>query len=470
MPIALDAQSQADLWIHMFKKCLIRLGTHDEYQRRASILEQLQSEVEAGSYSPKPILGFLSAPKGRGVVRFIPIFSVPDLAIYFGCVKAFDEELAGLAIQDTFGGWSLGGKRRELEQARADELIDPGASTPPSSYNKWAWLENWQQFWKLLAAKFEHAPPGACFVQFDVANCYDSVDLPRLERELRKHCPNETIAIEVLFFLLSTWNRKINQYARTTKGLPMDLVGDCSRVLANFYLVPFDTAMREIASRHGSSYLRYADDMVLLAANTETCQALLFAASNELHRLGLNINVSKVQYLSKEQFDHWWGFEIMDKLEMEDSVEEGMEILATRWTDEAFGRRSMAMKRAISKLSKLPELEEWRAWTYEAAVNSADFSLLDLNESQMQSLVSIAHEPLDGVDTLATRVMGSPYTQPKACLLRCMERLRDDANAGVREYSQAVIAAIGSLNEPVLNLAIQNMPAAAAPRPPEAEC
>ena len=238
----------------MYKESVIRLVSKEEYRNREKLLAQLEKEVERGCYSPRPIHGFLSTPKANSVARFVPVLSFQDVSVYFACVKTFDEKLASLAVEDTYGGWSLGGKRREFEEKQAKSTFDYDldVSAPISAYNRWAWVENWQQFWKLLVAKFEYAPAGSYFAMFDIANFYDTIDLPRLERELRRHCPDQGLAIEVLFYLLSIWNKNLNQYARTTKGIPMDIVGDCSRVLANFYLTSFDHIMREKARDCGS--------------------------------------------------------------------------------------------------------------------------------------------------------------------------------------------------------------------------
>lgn len=154
---------QASLWTHMFNKCVVRLGTREAYLKRREILRCLESDVAEGAYAPRPMHGYLSAPKGKGVARFIPVFSFQDFAVYFGCVRAFDERLAELAVQNTYGGWSLGGKRRDFEEERAkasigaarsspsaqqlvDDAFDLGVSVPISAYNRWDWLENWSQY------------------------------------------------------------------------------------------------------------------------------------------------------------------------------------------------------------------------------------------------------------------------------------------------------------------------------------
>jgi hypothetical protein len=73
---------------------------------------------------------------------------------------------------------------------------------PPSCYNRAAWMQHWQEYWKLLAASYEHADDSAWFAMFDLANFYDSVDLRRLETSVRAISGPEHLAINVLFICL----------------------------------------------------------------------------------------------------------------------------------------------------------------------------------------------------------------------------------------------------------------------------
>ena len=99
----------------MFKQCVIRLGTNAAYKDRKKLLQDIEHEIMSGAYSPRPIHGFLSVPKGNGVARFVPVLTCYDFAVYFACVKAFDELLALTAVEDTFGGWTLAACQREPE-------------------------------------------------------------------------------------------------------------------------------------------------------------------------------------------------------------------------------------------------------------------------------------------------------------------------------------------------------------------
>lgn len=254
--IEINKITQDRLWQHLKEQSPVPILSGEDYRNRKEIWSNIESEVNEGRYHTRPIHGFLSAPKSNGIPRFIPILSMYENTVYWACVKTFDKELANLAIPDTFGGWSMGSERRTKEEANAREIYDEQASfkydemgdfieyIPVSAYDRTKWFENWQNFWKILAAKFENAQNDSYFVCFDIANFYDSIDLTHLERRLRS-VVNGNLAIEVLFYFLSTWNKELTTYARATKGLPQDIVGDCSRVLANFYLTSFDAAMRE---------------------------------------------------------------------------------------------------------------------------------------------------------------------------------------------------------------------------------
>lgn len=457
--IALDPRSQKGIWEYMRKDSIIRLLTKDEASRRVQLLVALKKEVAGGAYSPRPIHGFLSAPKANGVPRFIPVLSWQDVAVYFGCIKAFDQRIAELAVEGTFGGWALGGKRRQIEEEQAAAMMD--ASVPGSSYNRWAWVQNWQQFWKLTAATFEQSAADSHFAMFDIANFYDTIDLPRLERELRKFCPDQTGAIDVLMRLLKDWNKGLNQYAPATKGIPMDIVGDCSRLLANFYLTPFDRAIKEESESRNSRFMRFADDMVLCCPDRTTCNKLVYFAAGILHSIGLNINVSKVKYLNKNEFEAHWGFGILDGFEsgavFEDLMIGSLRELQSRWYDKSFERGETALKRAIGLLVNFPEFPGWRKWVCKVAFESEDF-ILKLNERQMRNLIGLSVDKKEALVSLASRVLEFPFTQPKAFLLRCLEGFLSDKDNELSELARRFVSDISNLDDQVLNLAIKNTP------------
>mgnify|MGYP000117792765 CR=1 FL=1 len=501
-----DIESQQSFWRHMFKQCFVRLGTDEQYRQRKSILRTLEESVRNGAYATSRLHGFLTSAKPNNVARHIPVFTFQDCAVYFACVKAIDEPLAAAAIPGTFGGFTLGGAKQSRELEEAKKLYDEPreavavASTgvesaqlpsvaiqeipreedifielPPSrtgsdlvkvdfsnvqpygfgSFNKFGWVKSWSQYWKLAVSTFEEAHETSWFAMFDIANFYCSIDLSKLERLLRRTCPEETDTIEILMYFLSTWNRDLYHYAPSTKGIPMDLIGDCSRVLANFFLTPFDSKMKVAAQIAGADYLRFADDTTLCCPTREAARDLIFDASGLLHEIGLHINVAKVEYLTHEEYELHWGFRIMALLEQPGTVEKGLELLKSRWKKKGFKRKYTALRRAITILGKRTDLPSWRKWVVEKAVRDPEF-LASLSDHHMRNLVVMAKPLASALKRIEDAVTPLRFSQPKAYLLACAERFLKSSEPGVAKRAQLIVDKIRTINDPVLDLAIKN--------------
>jgi len=368
-------------------------------------------------------------------------------------MQELDAKLASAAVPETFGGWELGSARRTIEEEEALRMFGGEGSTsiPLSCYNRGAWVRKWNQYWKLLAAKHEDADDSAWFVMFDIANFYDSVDLGRLETSVRAISGGAHFAINVLFHLLSGWNRALSLYSPSSKGLPMDVVGDCSRLLANFFLTGFDRSFREGVVSEGGHYMRFADDMVVRGESEEDCQRFVYEAAQQLHCLGLNINVAKVRYCSKKEFEQFWGFVIMDRFESGDIIG-ALGLLKTAIEADKYGRKSMALKRALTLAGKLDRDGEgkwWRRWVREMAIR--ENLALHLSREQLLSLIGLYDEPRIGIESLQRTFLDQPFSQPKAIFLRAIEQLRS-GNDEIRDLCDSVVDSIQRLGDPVLSI------------------
>jgi hypothetical protein len=439
----------------MATQCAVPLVSPEQYRNRKVNLGTILEQVNDGGYSPSKPHGFLSAPKQNSVARFVPVFTLTDTAVYFACLQTVDEGLAAAAVPSTFGGWQLGGARRCMEEKEALAMFngEDSLSIPLSCYNRGAWVKHWNQFWKLLASHHEHAEDGAWFAMFDIANFYDSVDLHRLENAVRADTAGAQFSMNVLFHLLRTWNKALCLYSESTKGLPMDVVGDCSRLLANFYLTAFDAHFRDEIMAKGGDYMRFADDMVVRGRSAEACRDFVYRASEALHRLGMNINVAKVRYCSKTEFDQYWGFVIMDRFETGELME-GLGLLKTFITNDHFGRKPTALKRAITLVSKSDEaeLKWWKEWVRETALNES--VPLQLSREQLLSFVRLYDDPSVAMQQLASLFLDQPFSQPKAIFLRAMEVLRATGGGAFDDARAAAVERIRELKDPVLDLCI----------------
>lgn len=126
----------------------------------------------------------------------------------------------------------------------------------------------------------------------------------------------------MLFHLLRGWNKQYEGYGIKTVGIPQDEYGDCSRLLANFYLQEFDSVIKKCCNELDANYLRYSDDMIFFCPDKAVASQLLLFASKELHKIGLDINSSKVKFFDgSDEFLQYWCFDDFIKLQSNDPNE-----------------------------------------------------------------------------------------------------------------------------------------------------
>ena len=297
----------------------------------------LYRDVVSGAYHPQPPRGYLVEDKGHGVARIIPVLSVRDSCIYLFCVKSLEVFLSGNRVHGTFGGWQLGSPIREAEErerntifsSNSDDEEDAGDDSDgfeyggEGSYHPTKWYKNWKDYQNWAHGKSRDILLSV-FVHFDIGNFYDSIDLSLLERRVLSACHSQNMEIiDLLFLLLRGWNRELGGYRGKSIGLPQDEVSDCSRLLANFYLQEYDQIMKRYCDDilGGAVYLRYSDDQIVMTRNQRDVERVLHHASAALHRIGLNINSSKVHVIHEQSnFDHYWSFAIFRMLDVPSQV------------------------------------------------------------------------------------------------------------------------------------------------------
>jgi hypothetical protein len=222
-----------------------------------------------------------------------------------------ENEIAVNRVEGTFGGWTLGNPIRLKEEQEIIELD----YVPFNTINELSWSQEWRSF-QGIARKFNDTGDYRYYINLDIANFYDTINLAILERKIR-HAVSKAKqeVVTLLFHFLQNWNKRIEGYNIKTVGLPQDEIGDCSRILANFYLQDFDLAMKTSCEKYGSQFIRFADDQIIFTHNKETARLILFEASKELFKINLNVNSSKVnEFGSKAEFETYWAFEIFDLL------------------------------------------------------------------------------------------------------------------------------------------------------------
>jgi hypothetical protein len=272
------------------------------------------------TYNPNPPRDYVVFNKHNYVSRIVTSFNAKDYFLTYFCCKILEDEIAKDRVPGTFGGWRLGNKIRTKED-NEDIFFDLENSISFNSYNPYLWRQNWQQF-QSKAYQYSISGKYKYFLKFDIANFYNDINLEILYKKLLASIPKDKVDYaELLFHFLRNWNKKFEGFSHKTVGLPQDEIGDCSRLLANFYLQDYDSFMHKLCKKRGAKYLRYADDQIIFTDKKEIARAILFEASKELFKIGLDINSSKVdEFKSRDEFNKYWAFEIFHLLKDEKDI------------------------------------------------------------------------------------------------------------------------------------------------------
>lgn len=322
---------------------------------KAKFLDELYEGITEFTYNPKNPREYIVINKHNGISRYVPTFSRKDYCVFFLCIKLLENEIAVNRVDGTFGGWTLGNPIRLKEEQEILEL----EYVPFNTINELSWVQEWQSF-QNIAKTYRDLDDWQCFINLDIANFYDCINLTILERKIRHVIPkSKQDVVTLLFNFLQNWNKKLEGYNLKTVGIPQDEIGDCSRILANFYLQDYDLIMNEICDKYGAKYIRFADDQIIYAKDLQVAKNILFEASRELLKINLNFNSSKVkEFKSKAEFDTYWSFELFELLKNKTdktSINKGIEKYFENLDNNVKFRDNSVLKRILSVDSKLIE-------------------------------------------------------------------------------------------------------------------
>ena len=318
---------------------------------KIATLEKLYDDIIHRHYYPGLPREYVVFDKHNCVSRIVPVFDSRENCTYYFCIKQLEQDIAVNRVDGTFGGWSLGNPIRKREDEELEELTPP-SPIPQNSYNPFKWSQNWKEFQK-RAYLYSQNPSHCFFLKFDIANFYDTINLNILEDNIRLVTTSKnSFIIDLLFHFLKNWNRKFERYSQKSVGIPQDEVGDCSRILANFYLQNYDAFMKKECDKYGACYLRYSDDQIIMAESEESAYEILFEASKELFKINLNINSSKVEaFCSRDKFYKYWAFDIFKLLDDPNdihNINQGIEFYFNWLDDQVCFRHESVLRRIVS--------------------------------------------------------------------------------------------------------------------------
>lgn len=321
--------SERKFWQWLKNRSVFKYKQINKNFDKKEFLSTIFKTIKKRTYYPSPPEEYLTINKGFGVLRVVPILSLKDLCVYYFCVRKLEEYIAVNRVEGTFGGFGIGGSIRHAEEQEIvnmthdirTEVFENETYTfknidgydIPSVFNPKAWQAVWGDFNDKIykySFEFEEKIPNGVIAEIDISNFYDSVQLDNLEYKVRGCVSTkENEIVYLLFHFLKFWNRHINFYRQQGAGLPQDSFGECSRILANFYLQSYDKNLSEYCKSLNAEYFRYADDQVIFARNFSDLEKIISKASSLLLREGLNINQKKVTKMSFKTFRQYYGFD-----------------------------------------------------------------------------------------------------------------------------------------------------------------
>jgi hypothetical protein len=317
------------LYDKVVKESTIRINRKITKKEFKAILEKLYLELENYEYCVDSIEEKIFLYKTNNVARIIPTFTVKDECLYYFVCKMLEDEIAINRTVNTYGGWRIGNKIM-LEEISEIEYVY-------KSYNPMLWNENWKEYQNILYNQVNILDENAIILKLDIANFYDNINLSLLEKKLLVSVPSEKLEfINILMYFLKNWNLKNDKYHVKSVGLPQNEFGDQSRLLANFYLQGYDKAIKSICDVSDSTYIRFADDQIIINKDPKKINNIMYVISKELNNLGLNLNASKVKQYNKDTIQIFYGipiFKLLDQKEYDKAVDKFFEYLEMKNVD-----------------------------------------------------------------------------------------------------------------------------------------
>ncbi len=291
--------------LNSFNNSLFRKTVKNEFSLSSftkknfnTIIESLVTDIDKKNYHVSPYKEHYAIKDyKKNVTRRLIEFDLKDFYIYHYLLSLLQDDIAENRVTGTYGGYHFTGnsiKHKEQEEEKSLEVSDFFYSEY-QTINRVAFQKYYGEFQtkirdNIISGNYNY------IAKVDIANFYDNISLGLLEEKLRNKISGKGNILSLLLYFLKYWDKNIYSYSPRLVGLPTDMGGEASRLLANFYLQEYDEYIFEKCKNYNITYLRYADDQVFFSKNTKDLKKIVFLASKRLAKLNLNINISKVFY------------------------------------------------------------------------------------------------------------------------------------------------------------------------------
>lgn len=399
----------------------VPLVTFSDLRTVISFCDTMNHDISRRSYMPSLSHGYLGIEKSSGVARFIPLLTKEDMAVYYHLCGEIGDRLVK-NVKNIYGGWQAIPTPNSVRGISAATLTNREASYYQQNYyssafSSAAWFQQYRNFNEVLTELVNSGDPGNFVAITDVANFYDSIEVVRLTRKLRRADPDLHEYIDLLEIFLGYWNRRSTGYHPSSRGIPQEIISDASRSLSHFYLQDFDEKFLEYCSTRGLTYIRWADDFLIFGRSTKALEDAIYAASQLLLYEGLNLSAPKTRILSRRNFEWYRGLRLLDAVQKKDTSSFRSQLQRIQRATKPL-KLDTVFRASIGFASLQRDGNELieRRFIFDAMRKNPSF-IGTLNPNQMLKLLQLSDDPASTLRSMARAVSSKDATSPKAKLL-----------------------------------------------------
>jgi hypothetical protein len=248
------------------------------------------------SYHPRPLLT-IDVPKSSLAVRPGSVLEIEDRIVLFAIARLIAPPLDKLLPAGVYS-WRVRKDADKGDLFAGREILRLPFLKRRTIQRRIEFVEPWYELWPRFVKKVEYAyeREGYRFLAVsDIVAYFENIDLTLLRDLLLQHLPRQRRLIDFLVSLLEFWAWQTVGGATVPRGVPQG--NAVSSFLGNVYLLPLDLAFVSFAKTRGLKYLRYMDDVKVLARDNRSAREALFLMNEKLRALRLNIQGSKTEIL-----------------------------------------------------------------------------------------------------------------------------------------------------------------------------
>jgi hypothetical protein len=244
------------------------LHFYDSKNLKARILEELKQEIDGNRFQIRDLLK-MDAPKGNFFIRPAARPCLRDWVVYHALAN-----YVGL----------------EADKKLSHNVYSSRFDSKTGKLLPWAeqWLKFERAFWVNFDKGFKHV------LKTDITAYFANISIERLRSSIIGMLDGSQESDQIVEFLFEKLLRPWAQRERNKGfGLPQGI--GASSILANLFLNHVDVIL---SRNRNSRYLRYADDLRILAKTEIEVKIALKTLISELSRIGLDLNEKKTQILN----------------------------------------------------------------------------------------------------------------------------------------------------------------------------